>query len=38
MADLIFVNPFEEKKIGSINRTDISDRISPDSKLCVLVA
>ena len=38
MADLIFVNPFEEKKISSINRTDISDRISPDSKLCVLVA
>jgi len=38
MADLIFVNPFEEKKISSINRTDISDKISPDSKLCVLVA
>jgi hypothetical protein len=37
MADLVFVNPFEETKIKSTSNPDISGMISPDSKLCVLI-
>ncbi|HEX5152942.1 MAG TPA: universal stress protein [Parafilimonas sp.] len=38
MADFIIVNPGEETKISAIYGTDVSDIVTPDSRLCVLMA
>lgn len=38
MADFILVNPGEETKVSSLYGTDISDIVSPDSKLSILTA
>jgi Universal stress protein family len=37
MADLVFVNPFDELKGNSGYSTDFGDMISPDSKQCILI-